>query len=265
MVFVFYQFVQPPMIFKADDQARGRTERGVSAAERRVRTGLRRAPSKPRSISPRSRRRQANFAAANDRMNDARKRAGDLVKSETGKAFNDVNYVFPTFVTTYAPTGVIGLIIAAIFAAAMSSISAGISGARDCDRDRLYRRHFRHEAPTRITSRCRSWPPDSGGSSPASWRSTPAAGVIDRGRQQIRLVLLRLPARRLRAGDRDEAGDGQRGLLRITGGLATVAVVSHTRKISFLWYNVIGCVVVVVVGMLLSLLGKKSNPFDKGH
>jgi Na+/proline symporter len=63
-------------------------------------------------------------------------------------------------------------------------------------------------------------------------------------------------------------------------GLASVAVVSNLAKIrflasapvfssltgiSYLWYNVIGCVVVVAVGMLLSLLGKKSNPFDVGH
>jgi hypothetical protein len=48
-------------------------------------------------------------------------------------------------------------------------------------------------------------------------------------------------------------------------GLASVAVVSNLTKISFLWYNLIGCVVVVSVGMLLSLLGKKSNPFDVGH
>jgi len=48
-------------------------------------------------------------------------------------------------------------------------------------------------------------------------------------------------------------------------GLASVAVVSSLTEISFLWYNVVGCVVVVAVGMLLSLLGKKSNPFDVGH
>jgi hypothetical protein len=31
-------------------------------------------------------------------------------------------------------------------------------------------------------------------------------------------------------------------------------------KISFLWYNVIGCAIVVAIGMLISLLGKKIKP-----
>src|SRR5262249_33324486 len=37
-------------------------------------------------------------------------------------------------------------------------------------------------------------------------------------------------------------------------GLASVAVVSNLTKISFLWYNLIGCVVVLAVGMSLSLI-----------
>ncbi|MGH9849283.1 MAG: sodium:solute symporter family transporter, partial [Blastocatellia bacterium] len=60
--------------------------------------------------------------------------------------FNDVNYVFPTFVTTYAPAGVIGLIIAAIFAAAMSSISAELASLSTATVIDFYRRHFRTEA-----------------------------------------------------------------------------------------------------------------------
>jgi Na+/proline symporter len=49
----------------------------------------------------------------------------DKYKGTTGDTpAADVNYVFPTFVTTRMPAGLVGLIIAAIFAAAMSSIAA---------------------------------------------------------------------------------------------------------------------------------------------
>ncbi|MBL8208994.1 MAG: sodium:solute symporter, partial [Blastocatellia bacterium] len=88
-----------------------------------------------------------SYVAANQEMNSIRKRAGDLVKSVTGKAFNDTNYVFPTFVTTYAPAGIVGLIIAAIFAAAMSSISAELASLSTATVIDFYRRHFKKEAP----------------------------------------------------------------------------------------------------------------------
>jgi Na+/proline symporter len=38
-----------------------------------------------------------------------------------------VNYVFPTFVITKLPVGLVGLLIAAIFAAAMSTIAAELN------------------------------------------------------------------------------------------------------------------------------------------
>ena len=40
-------------------------------------------------------------------------------------------------------------------------------------------------------------------------------------------------------------------------GIAAVTAVSYFSKISFLWYNLIGCVVVVVVGLMISLAGPR--------
>ena len=70
-------------------------------------------------------------------MKDVRLRGGRLVtrspatrSTRTSRAIRrraDVNYVFPTFVTTRMPIGLVGLIIAAIFAAAMSSIAAELN------------------------------------------------------------------------------------------------------------------------------------------
>src|SRR6185369_8431003 len=66
------------------------------------------------------------FTAATADMQAIRGRAAALVKDVTGSANYgektgdtpkpDVNYVFPTFVTTRLPQGLVGLIIAAIFA-----------------------------------------------------------------------------------------------------------------------------------------------------
>ncbi len=58
-------------------------------------------------------------------------------------AFNDVNYVFPTFITTYMPMGLVGLLIAAIFAAAMSTISAELAALSTATIIDFYRRFYR--------------------------------------------------------------------------------------------------------------------------
>ncbi|MDQ3013149.1 MAG: sodium/solute symporter, partial [Acidobacteriota bacterium] len=151
MVFVFYQFVQPPMIFKADDRAR--VEQRVEYQQLNSEYSQAHTARQQAALAFTSDQNQnteaakQSFVAANDLMAAIRKRAGDLVKSVTGKTFNDVNYVFPTFVTTYAPAGVIGLIIAAIFAAAMSSISAELASLSTATVIDFYRRHYRTDAP----------------------------------------------------------------------------------------------------------------------
>ena len=60
--------------------------------------------------------------------------------------FNDVNYVFPTFVLENMPMGVIGLLIAAIFAAAMSSIAAELNALATATTIDFYRRLYKPEA-----------------------------------------------------------------------------------------------------------------------
>jgi Na+(H+)/acetate symporter ActP len=92
-----------------------------------------------------------NYLAANKELTSIRGRAIELIKKVTGKPFNDVNYVFPTFVTTHLPPGVIGLIIAAIFAAAMSSISAELAALSTATVIDFYRRISRPKRPMRIT------------------------------------------------------------------------------------------------------------------
>src|SRR5262249_5688540 len=133
MVFVFYQFTQPPMIFKADDRARIQQSaeyqrlsaefQSAFASRRKAAIDFANAGGQG-DISAVAKQ---SFVAANEEIGDVRKRAGDLVQSATGKTFNDTNYVFPTFITTYAPIGVVGLIVAAIFAAAMTASSGELN------------------------------------------------------------------------------------------------------------------------------------------
>jgi len=258
MVFVFYQFVQPPLIFKSDDRARVEqsaeyqrlnAEYAQTFAARRQ-AALDFADAGDQGDARRS------FITANNRINDVRKRAGELVKSETGKPLNDVNYVFPTFVTTYAPAGVIGLIIAAIFAAAMSSISAELAALSTATVIDFYRRHIRAEAPDAhylMVSKLAT----------GFWGLFACAVALYAGRLGSLIEVVNkfgsyfygslLGVFALAIGTRRATGNG--AFFGLLAGIVTVALVAKYSKISFLWYNVIGCVVVVAVGMLISLSG----------
>jgi hypothetical protein len=55
------------------------------------------------------------FLASDARLKGIRAKAVGLVKEATGDlSYNDVNYVFSTFITTQLPIGLVGLMIAAI-------------------------------------------------------------------------------------------------------------------------------------------------------
>src|SRR6185503_12060555 len=54
--------------------------------------------------------------------------AAGLARKATGDAsYNDVNYIFPTFITTALPIGIVGLWIAAIITAATDTIAAELN------------------------------------------------------------------------------------------------------------------------------------------
>ncbi|HEV2666014.1 MAG TPA: sodium:solute symporter, partial [Blastocatellia bacterium] len=258
MVFVFYQFVQPPLIFKSDDRAKVEQSaeyQRLNAEYAQAFAARRQAALDFTDAGDQGDARQS-FITANNQMNDVRKRAGELVKSETGKPFNDVNYVFPTFVTTYAPAGVIGLIIAAIFAAAMSSISAELAALSTATVIDFYRRHFRAEAPDAhylMVSKLAT----------GFWGLFACAVALYAGRLGSLIEVVNkfgsyfygslLGVFALAIGTRRATGNG--AFFGLLAGMATVALVARYSKISFLWYNVVGCVVVVAVGMLISLSG----------
>ncbi len=266
MVFVFYMFQPPPMIFKADDRARVETRveyqrlnseyEQAYTARQQAALSFAQAGGETRAAADS----KTGFLAANREMNEIRKRAGDLVRETTGKSFNDVNYVFPTFVTTYAPVGVVGLIIAAIFAAAMSSISAELAALSTATVIDFYRRHFRKEAEDAhylLVSKLAT----------GFWGIFACIVALYAGRLGSLIEVVNkfgsyfygslLGVFVLAIGTKRATGDG--AFVGLLAGIVSVAIVGNYTKISFLWYNVVGCIVVVVVGMALSLLSSRKN------
>ncbi|HYS52622.1 MAG TPA: sodium:solute symporter [Thermoanaerobaculia bacterium] len=127
MVFVFYQFVAPPLFFNSAERARvaGTPEYARLEEAHRANFVARRAAVIEMIHNPAATGRVHTL----QRQEESTRRAAlDLIRRKhPGADANDTNYVFLTFVTQFLPAGVVGLVLAAIFCAAMSSTAAGLN------------------------------------------------------------------------------------------------------------------------------------------
>lgn len=84
--------------------------------------------------------------ALNTREKDLRDQAKDLIKKADKKAeTNDKDYVFLYFILHYLPKGLIGLLLAVIFSAAMSSSASGLNALASTTTIDIYKRHVKGE------------------------------------------------------------------------------------------------------------------------
>ena len=149
MVFVFYLFIQPPLLFQHTELARiaGRGDypaiaesyrRGVD--DRRQAT-LALVDAHHKGDTAAVEREIAQYHAAQKQIDQARTEAAHMVTSSGGeKDFSDTNYIFLSFVTKYLPAGIVGLVIAVIFAATMSASSGEINSLATVTVVDIYRR-----------------------------------------------------------------------------------------------------------------------------
>jgi len=264
LTFLFYVFQTPPMLFNRAYDAQ--IAAGPHASEY---AALQREFDATVAI-----RRQAGigenhdqFLAADRRLQDIRARAVDVVKKSTGdERYNDVNYVFPTFITTRLPVGVVGLLIAAIFGAAMSASSGELSSLSSATIIDFYRRHFVKGASDAHYLRV-SKIATLGWGLFACVVSIYAANqgslieVVNRygsffyGSILGVFILAILTKRATAVG----------AFWGLVAGMVVVLTVAFTTPIAFLWHNLIGAVVVVVVGMTVSLGSKRfEQPILRG-
>ena len=73
------------------------------------------------------------------------------MRDEAGKlsSDSDTNYIFLSFVTTYLPRGLVGLILGVIFTAAMSASSGEINSLATVSMIDVYQRHFHRQGSDR--------------------------------------------------------------------------------------------------------------------
>jgi solute:Na+ symporter, SSS family len=259
LVFCFYLFTPPPMLFNPKHQSV--LERGPAAADYQALEGefagafeRRREAARAVAADGSDDASKAVFANADGEVKAIRDRALGLVRETTGDlAYSDVNYVFPTFILTQLPIGLTGLMIAAILAAVMSTVAAELNSLSTATIIDFYRRHFKKTASDRHYLRA-SWAATAMWGAFATIVATYATSlgslivVVNRVGSffygsLFGIFVLAIGTKRVGANA---------AFIALLTGMVSVALVGFFTPVSWLWQNVIGTVVVVAVGVALS-------------
>jgi SSS family transporter len=265
MVFVFFLFERPPLLFQSvamhELESPGLQAQYApigakfdQAFEHRKQAAI--ALAEARRVHDEGKRSAliGEYRAAQQEINAARAQGVKLYVSTGGeKAFNDTNYIFLSFVTRYLPAGVVGLLIAVIFAAAMSSSSGEVNSLATVTVIDVYKRHIRPEA----TDRHYLWVSRAATAFWASYAVFFAQYAKKLGSLIEAVNLLGslfygslLGVFVLAFWFRRVSGTG--AFIGMLVGEAAIFAAFWFTGISFLWYNVIGCVVVIVTGVAVS-------------
>ena len=183
-----------------------------------------------------------------------------LVRKSTGDAaYSDVNYVFPTFITEHMPIGLPGLLVAAILAAAMSTISGELSALSTATVIDFYRRFVRAEASDAHFLRVSRVATGFWGLFAcvvAVWAAELGSliEVVNRFGSFFYGSILGVFI--LAVGFPRATANG--AFIGLIAGMGAVAWAASATNVAFLWHNVIGAVAVVIVGMTVSLVTKRA-------
>jgi Na+/proline symporter len=271
-MFLFYLFTPAPMLFNtvheremregpraADYAALERRFEAVSASRTAAAAGMARAEdagdSQMLDVAGRE------FKAREVEARAIRSEALALVRSATDDpAYNDVNYVFPTFITTHMPVGIVGLLIAAIFAAAMSTISAELASLSTATVIDFYRRFVRPvaaDAHYLKVSRVATAFWGLFASGVAIWAAELGSliEVVNRFGSYFYGSILGVFI--LAVGFPRATPTG--AFVGLIGGMTAVGFAATFTDVAFLWHNVTGAVAVVIIGLLVSVVTRPSG------
>ena len=267
LVFVFYVFNPPPMLFnavqsermqsgpaaasyaalQAEFDAAYETRRGAAAGLAAARDS-----SDPARLSvAKTAMRQSDAA-----LTSVRTKAATLVRETTGdRNFSDTNHIIPTFILTRLPIGLVGLLIVAIIMAATDTIAGELNSLSTATVIDFYKRWLRPvatDAHYLTVSKISTGLWGLFASVVALWAAEQGSLIEVVNRYGSYFYGSILGVFILAIGFRRATGTG--AFLGLIAGMSSVAWVATFTKIAFLWQNVVGAVVVVVVGTIVSEL-----------
>ena len=152
-IFVYYQFVPPPLLYNPAHEEAVVAERGAvyDQLQASYADAFTLRESAAMSVADAADETSAaaameTFLAREADLQAIRGEALALAEEVTGDESEDVNYIIPTFVLSELPIGLAGLFIAGVLAAAMSSIAAELNALSTTSVIDLYRRWVKPEA-----------------------------------------------------------------------------------------------------------------------
>ncbi|HEX7708985.1 MAG TPA: sodium:solute symporter [Thermoanaerobaculia bacterium] len=157
MVFVFYQFVAPPLSFNpvqsakvrssayaAEFQSLEQTHESTFAAKRIAATNL--VAAMDANDTETVERTTERLQALQAQDEETRKAASALIRKNDPKAdASDTDYVFLTFIIQNLPVGLVGVLLASIFCAAMSATASGLNSLASTSVVDIWKRHLSKE------------------------------------------------------------------------------------------------------------------------
>ncbi|RPI19976.1 MAG: sodium:solute symporter [Acidobacteriales bacterium] len=267
MVFVFYVYEKPPVLFEKTELARIQSpslrteyapvEQDFSTAFESRKVAANRLLAARRSGDAEQWNRGLDeYGSAQRELDSARRRSVALVEKAGGpRGLNDTNYIFLTFVTNYLPAGLVGLVLAVVFGATMAAISAEMNSLATVSVIDIYKRHFRKAASDRhYLNAARAATVFRGCYAVISAEYGKKLGSLIEavnilgslfygGMLGVFVLAFFFPLVRARGS-----------FYGVLSGEAVLFACYFLTKIAFLWYNVIGCIVVVLMGILISSL-----------
>ena len=267
LVFAFYTFNPAPMIFstRAEQLVAGSSAAGTyaalngeyeavfhvrrQAAEQLVRARHAGDPDAEQTA-------RAELLARDREVTEIRGRAQAAVREATGEgSFNDVNYIIPSFILNELPVGLAGLLVVAIMLAATSTIAGELNSLATASVIDFYRRWARpvgSDAHYLTVARIATGLWGLFACAVAVWAAELGSliEVVNRFGSFFYGSILGVFI--LAFGVPCATGTG--AFVGLCAGMGAVAWTASFTPVAFLWHNVIGAVVVVVVGMLVSIV-----------
>ena len=247
MVFVFFLFERPPMVFQPVEAQKIESKAGYSQIESRYNQAFERRSQAAHKVASGDAGAPTEFREAQKDFEGAREAALKLSGTK------DANYIFLHFVTHYLPIGLVGLVVGVIFTAAMSSISGEINSLATVSVIDVYRRYLKTDGSDRhylIVSRLLTafwgvyaigFASFGGGFGPLIEAVNLIGSLFYGG--MLGVFVLAFFFKRVNSSG---------AFYGVLVGEVAIFYCFLFTHIAFLWYNVIGCLVVIATGWLLS-------------
>jgi Na+/proline symporter len=265
MMFVFYQFSTPPIFFNQSETAKlvgthyeaefnhlsGEYEQESAKRATALRTYTQAVRTGDNASKEAA---SAHLAASAQTLTMLKGKVRTLLEKNDPKAVtNDTNYIFLTFVIHHLPVGLVGLLIAVVFSASMSSAASEINALASTTVVDIYKRLFQGSL-TEVRS---VW---------VTRVATVAWGAIIVGFAQFMGSLGSLIEAVNKVGSLFYGAilgiflaafylKRMSGTAVFVAALLTEVVIfclNTFTEVGFLWYNLIGCVLVLVLALAVS-------------